>query len=373
MEKHTYVEKETLINKIQNCDNPYLLYQIKQLLERTDDLKPLKKLVSDFPILVQESPPRDLRVVTGLNAPFQKGLAKYDTIVTPFLYLIGLAMLLLAAALINLLSHEGENISVAIFQSKVAGMYLVGWSIFVADLIVVYLLSRKFSIKLTKADWIQRFAVLLFPPLRIGTPHLLDPSIQWIPFMGWSYRNEGLLKNLKERFSIPMIVIALLIIPVLIIEWQFYDPVEQYLNADLAFWLDMAQGFIWMAFAFEFILMISISREKITYAIENWIDLLIILLPFVAFIRTIRLIKITRLTQLSRGYKLRGLLMKARQGVLFAGFLYRIMTLQDFQIKSLKKKLDKNQKEREILEEELLAFQARMQERKAKSTRLKEV
>lgn len=373
MKKETYVSKETLINEIESCDNPYLLYQIRNLLQRTDDLKPLKQLVSDFPVLVQESPPRDLRVITGLKAPTQKGLAKYDTIAAPILYFFGLAMLVLAAALINLLSHEGENISVAIFQSKVAGIYLFGWSIFVADLIGVYFLSRKFSIKLTKADCIQRFAVLLFPPLRIGTPHLLDPSIQWIPFIGWSYRNEGLLKNLKERFSIPMIVIALLIIPILIIEWQFYDPVEQYLQADLAFWLDMAQGFIWLAFSFEFILMISISREKITYAIENWIDLLIILLPFVAFVRTIRLIKITRLTQLSRGYKLRGLLMKARQGVLFAGFLYRILTLQQFQIKSLKKKLDKNQKEREILEEELVAFQKRLEQTKAKSVRLKKV
>lgn len=56
--------------------------------------------------------------------------------------------------------------------------------------------------------------------------------------------------------------------------------------------------------------------------------------------------------------------MKARQGVLFAGFLYRIMTLKGFQIKSLKKKLDKNQKEREILEEELVSLQKRMEKNK---------
>ena len=373
MKKQPYVDKETILDKIQSCDNPYLLYQIRQLLQRTDDLKPLKHLVSDFPILVQESPPRDLRVIVGLNPPLQKGLAKYDTLAAPFLYFIGLAMLVLAAALINLLSHEGENISVAIFQSKVAAMYLVGWSVFVVDFIVVYVLSRKSAIKPVKPDWVRRFVVVVFPPLRIGSSHLLDPSILWIPFNGWSFRNEGLLKHLKEKFSIPMIVIALLIIPVLIIEWQFYESAEQFLQTDLAFWLDMAQGFIWLAFTFEFILMISISREKSTYALENWIDLLIILLPFVAFVRTIRLIKITRLTQLSRGYKLRGLLMKARQGVLFAGFLYRIMTLQQFQIKSLKKKLDKNQKEREILEEELVAFQKRMQRKKAKLVSLKEV
>ncbi len=48
--------------------------------------------------------------------------------------------------------------------------------------------------------------------------------------------------------------------------------------------------------------------------------------------------------------------MKARQGLFFAGFLYRIMTLREFQIKSLKKKLDDNQKEREVLEEELIGL-----------------
>ncbi len=359
--------KENLISEIQSCDNSYVLYQISQLVKRKEHLQPLEQLVTDFPLLIQESPPRDLRVLKGLKAPMHPILATYETFVSPFLYFIGLGMLILAAALVNLLSQEGENISVAIFQSRVAGLYLVGWFIFVVDMGLVLLFARKSAVKLPKGDWVRKFVVLVFPPLRIGAPHLLDPSILWLPFKGWSYRNEGLLKHLKEKFSVPMIVIALLIIPVLIIEWRFYEPVEEYLQTDLAFWLDMAQGFIWLAFTFEFIQMISISREKLTYAIENWVDLLIILLPFVAFIRTLQIIKITRLSQVARGYKLRGLFMKARQGVLFAGFLYRIMALKEFQIKSIKKKLDKNQKEREILEEELVALHNRMRFKKAKS------
>ena len=87
---------------------------------------------------------------------------------------------------------------------------------------------------------------------------------------------------------------------------------------------------------------------------KNWIDLLIILLPFVSFIRSLRLVKVAKLSQLSRGYKLRALLMKAREGFIFASFFSRLMTVKpDFQLKKLMKKLNENQKEREIIEEDL--------------------
>src|SRR5690606_20817932 len=127
------------------------------------------------------------------------------------------------------------------------------------------------------------------------------------------------------------------------------------LKMDLSFLLVIVQAFIWMAFAFEFILMFSISTDKMEYATKNWIDILIILLPFISFIRTLRIIRVARLSQLARGYKLRGLLMKAKQGFIFASFFKRILALKPgFQINSLKKKLEKNQREREILEEELM-------------------
>jgi voltage-gated potassium channel len=176
MNKPSVADKETLIREIQSCDNPYLLYQISQLLKRKKQLQPLEELVIDFPLLTQESPPRDLRVITGQKAPLHPLLAKYETLVTPILYLIGLGMLVLAAALVNLMSHEGENIAVALFQSKVAVMYLIGWFFFVVDIILVWILAKKSAIKLHKSDWARKLLVLMFPPLRIGAPHLMDPD-----------------------------------------------------------------------------------------------------------------------------------------------------------------------------------------------------
>jgi voltage-gated potassium channel len=190
--------------------------------------------------------------------------------------------------------------------------------------------------------------------MAIGLRHLTEPAKIWLPFYGWSKCNEGLFNHLKKQFSIPMIIIALLIIPVLLIEWQFYEQVESFLNTDLSLVLGLVQGFIWLAFAFEFLLLIAVTDNTFTYIKKNWIDLLIILLPFVSFVRSLRLVKVAKLSQLSRGYKLRALLMKAREGFIFASFFYRLMAVKpDFQLKKLMKKLNENQKEREVIEEDL--------------------
>lgn len=333
-------------------------------MDRKATVAPIGKMVESYPWLLSENTPRDMSVQTKVEPPMHSKLAKYESKITPYLYFLGLLMLVLAAALINLLSHEGENIAVAIFQSNVALLFGALWFVFLADFLVLYYLYMKVKTKPPKMALYLRVLVLLFPPIRMGSRHIVDPSLQWIPFMGWSFRNEGLLKYVKEKFSIPMIIIALLIIPVLVIEWKFYEPVEAYLNTDLSFVLDMTQAFIWLAFAYEFILMLAISRDKLDYAVKNWVDLLIIFLPFIAFIRTLRIIKVARLSHLARGYKLRGLLMKARQGILFAGLIYRFARLQEYQIKSLKKKLDNNRKEREVLEEELVTLYEISEEKK---------
>src|SRR5690606_7315024 len=117
-----------------------------------------------------------------------------------------------------------------------------------------------------------------------------------------------------------------------------------------------------------FILMFFISTDKMDYATKNWVDVLIILLPFISFIRTMRIVRIARLSQLARGYNLRGLLLKANQGFIFASFVNRILTLRPhFQVSGLKKKLEKNQKEREILEEELMELYHTLKKQESKS------
>ncbi len=348
-------QKSNIIAAVKECDNVYLLTQMESMLRRQQHLENLNALCKQFPILLKKNRPQDKVVKTDLNSPTSNLLSKYDSAAIPVFFYIALIMLMLAAALVNSIAGANSETFTLLFQERIARFYLIGMLLFVADYVVLLYLSNKTRNKLAISEFILRTVALLFPPLRLASRHIQKVELIWMPIYGWSKCNEGLLKLMKRKFSIPMIIIALLIIPVLLVEWKFYDEVAAFLNTDLSFYLDMVQAFIWMAFAFEFIIMFSISNEKINYAKKNWIDILIILLPFIAFIRTLRIIKIARLTQLARGYKLRGLLMKARQGFIFASFFQRILTIKPmYQIKNLKKKLDVNHKEREAIEDELI-------------------
>ncbi|MFC4872320.1 hypothetical protein [Negadavirga shengliensis] len=350
--------KKNIIKAISACDNPYLLGHLEYLLEREASLVPLSGLARKFPLLLEKVLPRDTKLKTNLQPGNSGLLGQYEKIATPLFFYVSLFMLIIIAAIVNAISLDHEGFF-SPFQSQLAKIYWIGWFFYLADFLAIIVLARKTSEQLASSEFIARALVLIFPPIRLASRHIQQPELVWIPYYRWSKANEGLLKHIKEKFSIPMIVIALLIIPVLVIEWKFYDEVSSFLQADLSFILDMVQAFIWLAFAFEFILMISISNEKIHYTQLNWIDVLIILLPFISFVRTMRIIKIARLSQLARGYKLRALLMKARQGLIFASFFRRILSIKpDFQIKKLKKKLDRNQKEREAIEEELMTLYA---------------
>lgn len=358
--------KAQLKEAINSCENPYILMQVEKLLSRGTFLDPIIHMTDVFPVLLEEEPPRDKILKTHLSPPNNNKLSRYDSIATPIFFFLGLVMLMLAAAIFNAISQANVNLNVAIFQDTVVRFYIFGWLIYFLDFLALIYLAKITDRKLATSEFIFRVMALLFPPLRMASRHIEQVDLVWIPFYGWSFSNEGLLKLIKHKFSVPMIIIALLIIPVLLIEWQFYEQVSAFLNTDLTFVLDLVQAFIWMAFAFEFILMITVSNEKIEYVQKNWIDVLIILLPFVAFVRTIRVVKLARVTQLARGYKLRGLLMKAKQGFVFASFFYRILTIKpDFQINRLRKQLVKNQKEREMIEEDLIElYQALKMENK---------
>lgn len=347
--------KSKLLDELSACDNPYILQQVEKNLSRQSQLRPLAEMAKTFPAILKEGYRREKAVKRNLSIPRKTALARYDSYVRPFFVFISLLMLMLAAAILNIISYSPENLRVILFQGMLVRIYLIGWLLYFLDFAMVLYLARRAGAKIAMGEFIPRMLSLLFPPLRLGSRHIQKVELTWLPFYGWCKCNEGLQKQLKHRFSIPMIVIALLIIPVLLIEWKFYDEVSAFLNTDLSFLLDVVQAFIWMAFAFEFILMFSISTDKMDYAVKNWVDILIILLPFISFIRTMRIIRIARLSQLARGYKLRGLLMKAKEGFIFASFFKRILTLRPgFQVNNLKKKLEKNQREREILEEELM-------------------
>ncbi|MFG0266130.1 MAG: potassium channel protein [Rhodopirellula sp. JB055] len=153
----------------------------------------------------------------------------------------------------------------------------------------------------------------------------------WLPGMSWQRTNKRLRRRLAQHFSVPMIGIALLILPVLVTEFFLKDQVARYQWLRIA--LHIGTGVIWFAFADEFILMVSIAEKKLQYIRHNWVDLAIILLPFFSFLRSMqavrgtrlaKLAKIPQIAKLARAYRLRGTALKGFRALVILGVATRL-------------------------------------------------
>jgi len=175
-------------------------------------------------------------------------------------------------------------------------------------------------------------AIWICPPLRLCPPHPLRNGKRWLPWYGWTSSSYRFYRRVEKSFSVPMILVALLILPVLIVEWTMHEKISSMVW--LRCLLHFATGFIWLAFAIEFILMMQLATRKLEHFKKHWIDLIIILLPLVSFLRSLRAIKamkiakFTKLQQLSRMlriYRLRGLSTKAFRAILLLDVLQRFI------------------------------------------------
>ena len=154
----------------------------------------------------------------------------------------------------------------------------------------------------------------------------------WLPKNNWFLPGKPLAKRLEKVFSKPMLMIALLILPVLLIEFGFSKQVQSMPILKLA--LSIGTGLIWCAFAIEFIVMVSATDKKLAYVKKNWIDLAIILLPLVSFLRSLRIVrtaniakfaKVQQLSKMSRIYRMRGLVAKSIRALMVLEVMHRIL------------------------------------------------
>ncbi len=100
--------------------------------------------------------------------------------------------------------------------------------------------------------------VCLAPPTRIAG-RITDKEI-WLPRLGWRPVDRDLRRALERFFSVPMIVIALMVLPLLAIEYGWRSQVQVY--AGLRLFLDIGNSVIWMAFTVEFLVMISVAANR---------------------------------------------------------------------------------------------------------------
>lgn len=129
------------------------------------------------------------------------------------------------------------------------------------------------------------------PPPRPGVRHVNLPLVNFVVIS-----DDDLRALVDRRFHWPMLVLALIMLPFLVVEFGFRPEPGTWL-----WWCNwVALTLIWIAFFFEFLIKVTIAECRIEYCKRNWLDVLILVLP--AF-RTLRIASITRTSRL---FTLRG-------------------------------------------------------------------
>ena len=262
----------------------------------------------------------------------------------------------IAGAAMNLMETDPEQGERYLELAGDAGiLLLVLWPFFWAE---TYFHWRTDGV-LRKRDFLNS----LFPFLRLGGRDHVNGQTVWIPFLGWQVASDDLADDLERRNSYVMIAIALLVLPMLGIEYFLESMIRENLVLGMA--VQFAQAFIWFAFAAEFVLLISLVSKKLKFAKEHWLDLLIILLPMIAFMRLFRLAGATRLTRLTKSakiFRLRGTAMRAWRAILILQIVDRILHPDDEKrMKQLRKQIAEKKEEIVALESQLATLREKVE------------
>lgn len=195
------------------------------------------------------------------------------------------------------------------------------------------------------------FLVSVLPPFRLGYSTFRSGHVIWLPFLGTREKNQALFDFLERRASVPMIVIALMILPVLGIEFVMKEQVAE--RVWLGYTLDASASFIWFAFTLEFVVMVSVAEDKFAYCKKHWLNILIILMPLLAFLRgfqVIRAFNAARSAQLMRVYRVRGLLLRMQQALVALSAVERLLFRNpERHLKKLVKTREEKERELESL------------------------
>jgi len=273
-------------------------------------------------------------------------------------------------AQLDALELATESIAVTEAMRMADSAALIGRYLFIALLIIWPLFWLEFVTNYTtvrnedgsRKNQLQPFLACLVPPLRIGTVSTAWDDRLWLPSLTWQHPGRELSSLLTQIFSKPMLVIALLILPILLIEFAFKGIIQQY------FWLrlllHLATGFIWFAFTLEFIIMVSATDKKFKYIKQNWIDLVIILFPLISFLRTLRVVrlaklaKVQKLSKLGRVYRVRSLGTKAMRALMMFEFINRVLRISPVKrLNKLKAEHDDRTLELSELEERIASIE----------------
>lgn len=192
----------------------------------------------------------------------------------------------------------------------------------------------------------------VLPPLRLG---YLQNGQVWLPFIGRESVNDSLRARLESAFAPYMIGFALLILPVLGVEYLWKDVQD---HPMVLLGLDIATALIWLAFTVEFIIMVRLASRRLIYIKKHWLELVIILVPFVAFLRGLRLAQAARLTGIARSLRLKGVLTRVMRALFLLNAVQELIVLM--QNRNPTKQILKLKRELVVKEGEIKRIQDRI-------------
>jgi hypothetical protein len=205
----------------------------------------------------------------------------------------------------------------------------------------------------------------LLPPLRMGCRSQTRPNHVWLPGLGWQEINNRLRRTLERAFSVPMIFFALLVLPLLAVE--FWEAERIRAEPVLAWWLDVGTGVIWLAFAVELILMVAVTDRKWRYCLLHWVDVVIVLLPVVEILPLMRLLRVGRILRLEqllrwgRLARLKALFSHGWRAFLVLQIVQRLVGVSpERRLKRLRELLQAKEEEVAELRQEIREFEARL-------------
>ena len=258
-------------------------------------------------------------------SPESPRLAKrLDRYLSVPMFVLSLLYLMAASGVIHRL---GDGLFAFFEVQVIVWCLIILWPIFALESLLRFLVTRN-HLSFWRRFGIL-FAVFLFPWARFALRSYVDVGKLWLPGLGWQVVDRSLRRRLERFFSVPMIVFALMVLPVLSLEYFWEQEVRAHFGLGLA--LDVANSLIWMAFAIEFTLLVSVADKKIAYCIQNWMDLAVVALPIIDFLPVLRLWQLSRLVQLNqigrlgRLYRLRGLFFKAWRAFLLLEMINRLL------------------------------------------------
>lgn len=195
---------------------------------------------------------------------------------------------------------------------------ICNWCLFL--LYPLFILEAVVHLALGSPRWKFNLLYCLIPPLRICARDQMTGRAIWFPILAWQEVTDEFLEKIQKSFSAPMLVIALLVLPLFAVEHYWQKQIES--SPILSDMTALATGLIWFAFTLEFTVMISIEEKRLEYCRKHWIDLAVICLPMIAFMRALRL---AQLTKTARVFRLKSLVIKLYRALLVLEVINRIL------------------------------------------------